>query len=131
MELIEIDAVVSRKENPYIDDVKQLIAATNAYNGPDGKAPAGKFVVPNGDAQKTVFYIQQAAIEQGVTARIASPLVNATNSKGNPERRPVADTDDKGKETGNTTLLFKITAKRKENGRKPRNSAATTEQGMS
>jgi len=120
MKVVEIDAVVARKENPYIADVQELIKITESYKGPEGKAPAGEFVVPNKDAGKTVFYVQQAAIAEGVTARIASPLKNGVNSKGNPERQPVPDVDDKGKETGMTTLRFKIAPKRKENGRKPR-----------
>ena len=122
MELIEIDSVVTRKENPYTGDVAQLIEATNAFTGDADKSPAGKFVVENKDADKTVFYIQQAAIAQGRTARIASKLVNGINSKGTATRKPAPDVDAKGKETGNTTLIFKITEKRKENGRKPRNT---------
>ena len=127
MEIVTIDAVVSRKENPYIEDVKALVKATKEYKGEEGTAPAGKFVVPNKDAGKTVFYIQQAAIAEGVTARIASPLRNGLNSKGNPERQPVPDTNPKnGEETGKTTLLFKIAPKRKENGRKPRSTSEAT-----
>lgn len=126
MEIIEIDSVVPRKENPYIEDVKQLIKVTEGFTGDADRAPAGKFVVPNKDVSKTVFYIQTAAQAEGFTARIVSPKRNDVNAKGNATRTPVPDTDEKGKETGNTTLLFKITAKRKENGRKPRNTAAPT-----
>lgn len=123
MEIVTVNSVTTRIENPYIDDVKQLVAASQAYKGEEGTAPAGKWTVPNNMVQKTVFYIQQAAIDEGVTARIASPQMNGVNSKGNPTRIPVPDVDDKGKETGKTTLLFKITPKRKENGRRPRKTS--------
>lgn len=117
MELVTIEAVTPRAENPFVDDVKALIKASEAYTGPEGTRPAGKFVVANADANKTIYYIQQAAIEEGVTARIASKLENGQNSKGSATRNPVKDVDGKGNETGMTTLLFKITPKRKENGR--------------
>jgi len=124
MELVQIDSVVTRTENPYVKDVAELIAATNAYLATPGvdtsKTPAGQFTVSNGEAAKTVFYIQQAAIEQGVTARIASKLLNGVNKKGNPTRTPAPDVDADGVATGQTMLLFKITPKRKENGRAPR-----------
>lgn len=125
MELVTVNAVTVRTVNPYIDDVKQLVEATRNYKGEEGTAPAGKWTVPNTDVQKTVFYIQQAAIDEGVTARIASPQRNGVNSKGSAVRVPVSDVDEKGKETGKTTLLFKITPKRKENGRKPRKASVS------
>jgi len=126
MELVTVAAVTTRTVNPYIADVKSLVEATKAYKGADGTAPAGKWIVPNADVQKTVFYIQQAAIDEGVTARIASPQTNGVNSKGSAVRIPVAEVDEKGKETGNTLLLFKIAPKRKENGRKPRTASEAT-----
>jgi len=124
MDIVNINAVTVRTVNPYIQDVKDLVQATVDYTGPEGTAPAGKWIVPNTDVQKTVFYIQQAAIDEGVTARIASRQENGVNSKGSAVRVPVKDVDEKGKETGMTTLLFKITPKRKENGRKPRNTTS-------
>ena len=126
MELVTVDAVTTRTVNPYIQDVKNLIAATVDYTGPEGTAPAGKFVVANADVSKSIFYIQQAAIAEGVTARIASKQTNGVNSKGSAIRVPVADVDEKGKPTGKTTLLFKIAPKRKENGRAPRKSASAS-----
>lgn len=126
MELVTINAVNSHTENPYVADVKDLIFATNAYTGPEGTAPAGKWLVPTTDVQKTVFYIQQAAINEGVTARIASNQTNGQNSKGSPIRVPVPEIDKAGKLTGKTELVFKITAKRKENGRRPRTTSDTT-----
>jgi len=120
MEIIEIAATTTRVENPYTEDVKTLIEATKNYTGPADTAPGGVFRVPNAEAKKTVFYVQQAAIAEGVTARIASPQINGQNSKGNPERTPAPEVDAKGKETGETVLVFKIAPKRKENGRKPR-----------
>lgn len=124
MEIVTVDAVTVRTENPYIADVKALVKATKEYKGEEGTAPAGRWVVANKDVQKSVFYIQQAAIAEGFTARIASPQRNALNSKGSAIRQPIPEVDDKGKETGKTVLLFKIAPKRKENGRKPRNSAS-------
>ena len=120
MELVTIDSTVSRTENPYIADVAALIKATHEYKGDESKSPAGAFTVPTLDVSKTVFYIQQAAIAQGVTARIASKQTNGKNSKGSATRIPVPQRDAKGELTGKTVLLFKITAKRKENGRAPR-----------
>lgn len=122
MEIVTIDSSVARKENPYVADIAELIKATNAYTGPSGKSPAGVFTVPTKDVQKTVFYIQQTAISQGVTARIASKQTNGVNSKGSPTRIPVPETKD-GKLTGNTVLIFKIAPKRKDNGRKPRSTS--------
>ena len=126
MELVTVASVTSHTTNPHVEDVKALIAATDAYTGDAGTTPAGKFVVANADVQKTVFYIQQAAIEFGVTARIASEQRNGINSKGSAVRVPVSEVDKAGKETGKTVLLFKIAPKRKENGRKPRNTGDTT-----
>ena len=126
MELVTVASVTSHTTNPHIEDVKQLIKATVDYKGDAGTAPAGKFVVANADVQKTVFYIQQAAIGEGVTARIASEQRNGINSKGSAVRVPVSEVDAKGNETGKTVLLFKIAPKRKENGRTPRNAGDTT-----
>lgn len=126
MELVTVAAVTSAP-NPYDANIAQLIEATDKYTGPENTTPAGSFVVSNDDVAKTVYKIQQAAIAAGRTARIASSLENSTNSKGSAERVPVKDVDAKGKETGFTTLVFKITAKRKENGRKPRNSESASE----
>lgn len=120
MEIITIDAVTTRVDNPYIEDVKALIKASKAFTGAEGTAPAGKWEVANVDVQKTIFYIQQAAIAEGVTARIASKQMNGVNSKGSALRVPVPEVDAKGNLTGKTILLFKITPKRQENGRKPR-----------
>ena len=120
MELVTVASATTHTVNPYIQDVKDLITASVEYKGVAGTTPAGKFVVANADVSKTVFYIQQAAIEEGVTARIASPQSNGVNSKGSAVRVPLKELDKNGKETGKTVLLFKISAKRKENGRKPR-----------
>lgn len=129
MELVTIAAVTSA-ENPYKGDIAELIKATDAYTATEGadlsKTPAGSFTVSNGDVAKTVYKIQQAAIDAGRTARIASPLQDGQNSKGHAERVPVPNTDKNGKPTGETTLVFKITAKRTENGRKPRNTEAAS-----
>lgn len=129
MELVTIAAVTSAP-NPYAGDIKQLIEATDKHLATEKadltKTPAGSWTVPNADVAKTIYKIQQAAIDAGRTARIASPLQDGQNSKGHAERVPVPNTDEKGKPTGETTLVFKITAKRTENGRKPRNTEATS-----
>jgi hypothetical protein len=117
MELVTISAVTTHTVNPYIADVKALVKATKEFKGETGMAPAGQFTVATVDVSKTVFYIQQAAINEGVTARIASAQTNGLNSKGSATRIPVPELDSKGVLTGNTVLLFKIAPKRKENGR--------------
>ena len=133
MQIITVPTTTSRIVNPYLEDVKTLTKATAEYNkNPESDpklVPAGVFVVPNKDAEKTIFYIQEAAKEQGVTARIVSPQVDAPNSKGNMKRVPVKDVDANGTETGNTTLQFKITAARKDAGqvRGPRTPSETVE----
>jgi hypothetical protein len=122
MELVTINAVTTHTVNPYIEDVKALLKATKEFKGEAGTAPAGQFTVANNEVAKTVFYIQQAAIAEGVTARIASKQTNGLNSKGSETRIPVPEVDSKGVATGKTVLLFKIAPKRKENGRAPRNT---------
>jgi hypothetical protein len=127
MELVTISAITSHTTNPYIDDIKELVKASVDYKGEIGTAPAGRFTVATVEVAKTVFYIQQAAIGEGVTARIASKQTNGLNSKGSATRVPVPELDEKGKLTGMTVLLFKIAPKRKENGRNRSASEATNE----
>ena len=126
MEIVTIAAVTTHTVNPYIADVKELVKMTKDFKGEAGTAPAGKFTVPTLEVAKTVFYIQQAAIAEGVTARIASKQTNGFNSKGSATRIPVPETDAKGVLTGKTVLLFKIAPKRKENGRAPRSASEAT-----
>jgi hypothetical protein len=127
MELVTISSVTTHTVNPFIADVKELVKATEAFTGAAGTAPAGQFTVATVEVAKTVFYIQQAAIAEGFTARIASKQTNGLNSKGSATRIPVPEVDEKGKLTGNTVLLFKITSKRKENGRVRNTSEAASE----
>lgn len=85
MQIIDAPAL-TRTENPYIQDVADLIAA--------GEGKAGAIEVPAADANKARVKFAKAANAAGKTARLVTPLDKLT-----------AD------ENGNVQIVFVLTGK--------------------